>query len=164
MTINQILIKEFNFISQWTDNLVADVCQDEWLKTPDHIHTNLHWILGHIMHNKYWHALGCIKTPTSELVKTLKIGEFDKYFQKDSDPTLQEAEKQSVAIIQACLWELDREIIDNLQHFREDEFNEETIVFNPVATTKYESLSFAIKHQMWHNGQIAMIKRILRSP
>ena len=38
---------------------------------------------------------------------------------------------------------------------------DKTEIINPVAKTKYDALTFTFKHQMWHNGQIAMIKRII---
>jgi uncharacterized damage-inducible protein DinB len=56
---------------------------------------------------------------------------------------------------------LNEEALNVVNMLQEDELEQSTLITNPVAKTKYESLSFAIKHQMWHNGQIAMIKRII---
>lgn len=35
---------------------------------------------------------------------------------------------------------------------------------HPVASTKYEALAFSFKHEMWHVGQLSMLKRILGIP
>ena len=162
MTTNQILIKEFQFVTNWTGHLITDLDAGQWKITPTGVGTNIHWIAGHIMHDKYWHGLSCISEPSKTFRKQFDIGHFEKYFRKDSDPLAYLEERPSRDTILESLNILDAEILKITESISEDELEKETIEQNPVAKTKYESLSFAIKHQMWHNGQIALIRRVLK--
>jgi hypothetical protein len=42
-----------------------------------------------------------------------------------------------------------------------EELNSATEIPNPSAKTKYDALMTLFKHQFWHNGQIAILNRIL---
>lgn len=114
------------------------------------------------MYSKYLHALGCISEPSKAFRKKFDITHFEKYFRKDSDPLAYLEERPSRDTILDSLRILDAEILKIAESISEDELEKETIEHNPVAMTKYESLSFAIKHQMWHNGQIALIRRVMK--
>ena len=58
---------------------------------------------------------------------------------------------------------VDQVTLDVLAELEEDKLFEKTEQPNPVAKTKYDALMFCFKHQMWHYGQITMLKRILSS-
>ncbi len=161
MTTNQILTKEFQFIHNWTTGLISSLDEEQWKITPSRVDTNVHWISGHILHDNYWHAIGCISQPSHEFQNVLEIGRFKKYFEKDSDPLGHIGERPSREEILDGLSFCNKEALKIVKDITGEELEQQTLIPNPVAKTKYESLSFAIKHQMWHNGQIAMIKRMI---
>ena len=161
MTIHQLLIKEFQFIHKWTKGLVENLTENQWNETPPEIGTNIGWIVGHLVHNNYWHAIGWVKPASHEFLTNFDIDHLDKFFKKDSNPRLHIEERPSKNEILMLLNLLNEEILKTVEALSPEELEKPTLVPSPVAKTKYESLSFAVKHQMWHNGQIAMIKRIL---
>ena len=55
-------------------------------------------------------------------------------------------------------------MLDNLQ---DKDLNDDIFKFpkpHPFVKTKENSISWNIKHTMWHCGQIAMLKRIVDKP
>ncbi|AUP81298.1 DinB family protein [Flavivirga eckloniae] len=163
MTTNQILIKEFQFINNWTQGLVETLNENQWNETLPEIRTNISWIIGHIVHNNYWHSIGWVKPASNKFLNDFDIDYLDKFFKKDSNPLLYIEERPSKKEILTLMNLLKEETIKNIKELSPEELEQKTLSPSPVAKTKYESLSFAIKHQMWHNGQIAMIKRILKN-
>ncbi|WP_282081241.1 DinB family protein [Aquimarina algiphila] len=161
MITNQIFTKEFQFIHNWTIGLISNLDNVGWNVTPSAVATNIHWIAGHILHDNYWHAIACVDQPSRKFQNVLEISRFKKYFEKDSDPLAYKDERPTREIILDSLSICNKEVLRIVKNITEEEFQQQTLIPNPVAKTKYESLSFAIKHQMWHNGQIAMIKRII---
>ncbi len=161
MTINQILTKEFQFTNKWTKGLLENLNEVQWKETPPEISTNIGWITGHIVHNNYWHAVGWVKPASEKFLNNFDIDYLDKFFKKDSNPLLYIEERPSKNDILTLMNLLHEETLKTIEELSPVELEQQTLLPSPVAKTKYESLSFAIKHQMWHNGQIAMIKRIL---
>jgi len=54
-------------------------------------------------------------------------------------------------------------ILENLDKLTAIELDENTAIPNPSVKTKYEALKWLSHHQSWHNGQIAILKRVLRN-
>jgi len=162
MTVNQILTKDFQFINNWTNSLITDLNESQWMQTLPEIGTNIHWIAGHILHDNYWHSIGWVTQPSNEFQKNFDISRFEKYFKKGSNPLIFIEERPSRGEILESLSLLNAEILKIVKNITRDELEQKTLISSPVAKNKYESLSFAVKHQMLHNGQIAMIKRILK--
>ena len=52
-------------------------------------------------------------------------------------------------------------ILNNVQNIIQSELDKDTEVPNPAVKTKYEALLWLSQHQSWHNGQIAILKRVL---
>jgi uncharacterized damage-inducible protein DinB len=98
-----------------------------------------------------------------DILEKLPMRDYTKWFSFDTiarnavdktDPEelqnhLNIIEKKSISVIKALPPE-------NLQDKLEP-----TKMPHPVAKTKFEAISWNIKHTMWHCGQIAMLKRIV---
>jgi len=54
--------------------------------------------------------------------------------------------------------------IDSLTEEDLDNELEPTRFPHPIAKTKYEALTWNFRHEMWHLGQIATLKRVLNNP
>ncbi len=163
MTVKELIKIELNSVKKWTDLMIKDIDQELWLETPKEFGTNINWIIGHIMHDKYWHGIGCVKKPSKEFSEKFDINNFAKYYSKDSKPLEYMNEKPSPKEILNALDIVDEEVHSVIDNIDMNELNEPPIIHNPVAKTKYSSIFFCVKHQMWHNGQIAMLKRVLHS-
>ena len=53
---------------------------------------------------------------------------------------------------------VDKRCLEILNELEESDLQNEPLLTNPVAKTKQDALLWTIKHRMWHNGQMAMIK------
>lgn len=157
----KILKDQISLAKEKTDKLIVDIEPEKWFDTPDMLKTNLNWQIGHIILANYLHGIASISGASDAFRERANVSDYSKFYGPKSNPTEFESEKPSqeklleiyeftLSIILKC--------VDNITT---KELEEETEVPNPGAKTKYEALLWLSQHQSWHNGQIAMLKRVL---
>ena len=85
-----------------------------------------------------------------------------KYYFAGSNPLEPWKERPNKEQLLGYKEEIDFCVTRILKSLSEITLSEKTEIENPVAKTKYDALTFTYKHQMWHNGQIALVKRIIK--
>lgn len=148
-------------VQDCTLKLVIDLDDRFWKLTPPGVKTNINWQVGHIAIGLYYQALVCLGgsrelvknlIPVKALIDVYKIGtQPDDNFQ--GKPDKEELLKALKIIF--------RQVEVTLQSLHAEELDDPTEASHPVAKTKREVLSWCTHHQMWHNGMISMLKRIL---
>lgn len=161
MTQIEIIKKELVFVSNWIERLVKDIPEDKWNETPPVLETNLNWLMGHLVTSKYFHAVLCVggKGDYDHGVNTKQYVSLYAYSGKG--PLHLPDDKPSPSEILRDLSIMDNLALDVLDKVEEGQLGTPTELPNPVAKTKHEALMWSIKHQMWHGGQIATLKRVL---
>ncbi|TFH21421.1 MAG: DinB family protein [Bacteroidia bacterium] len=137
--IDQI-IESRNFVNR----LLSDLPQDLWYEIPEHTDSNFAWQLGHLMLSQNFHAITVISGKNAQVFKMIPPHILKEQFD---------------AVHEIC--------VDNLSKLPEDILEEglEPIpIKHPVATTKYEALSWCFKHEMWQSAEMEDIKRALGHP
>ncbi len=56
------------------------------------------------------------------------------------------------------------ELLDTFPENKLDDPLEPIPLKHPLATTKYEALSWSFKHEMWHCAEMEMVKRLIGRP
>ncbi|MEL6674686.1 MAG: DinB family protein [Bacteroidota bacterium] len=144
-----------------TENLIKDIPQDRWLESPAVLGTHLNWQLGHISIANYLHGIASLTGRNVNLVKSIPIERFVQLYAPGSSPLEGLEERLSPTELLSLYEDTFAEISQRLDAMNDADLDAETAIPNHRASTKYEALAWAYKHQMWHNGQIATLKRIL---
>ena len=144
-----------------TDKLIADISAEMWMETPEILNTNLNWQIGHIILANYLHGIASISGTNEELKGKINIPDYVKFYGPKSNPSNFENEKPTQKELLEIYEFTMSLILDNLNRLTESELNDNTEIPNPSVSTKYEALKWLSHHQSWHNGQIAILKRVL---
>ena len=144
-----------------TEALIMDIPFEKWNETPEIIRSNINWQIGHIILANYLHGIASISGADSEFSK--KVTNYIKFYGPKSDPSSFKNEKPSAKELLAVFQLTCFSIVRNLEHIDPNDLDTDTEVSNPSVKTKYEALTLLAQHQSWHNGQIAILKRILNN-
>ncbi len=160
MKIN-ILKEQVISTKEKTDKLISDISTEMWFDTPEILNTNLNWQIGHIILANYLHGIASISGANKELNEKINVPYYIKYYGPKSNPTdfknEKPCQKELLEIYEFTL----SLVLNNLNELTEVELKGNTEIPNPVVKTKYEALKWLSHHQSWHNGQIAILKRVL---
>lgn len=164
MTRLEFIKEQSLWVDVWTMGLIEPIDEKQWGVVPQ-LGTGVNWLVGHLIVSKYYHSIESILHPESKLISelhsTFPLEEYKtNYYAKTnpSAPWKNRPNKEQLIQTLKFMGEVSFNIIERLD---EEDLDRDTHNSNPVAKNRYEALTFSFKHQMWHNGQIAMVRRIL---
>ena len=144
-----------------TETLIFDISLEKWFETPDVLKTNLNWQIGHVILANYLHGIASISGANEQFREKVNVPDFIKYYGPKSNPSDFEKEKPSPEkLLDIYNFTLSL-VFENVDSLSDADLEDETAIPNPAAKTKYEALLWLSQHQSWHNGQIAILKRVL---
>jgi len=156
-----VLKAQINLAKQKTDQFISEIPEHKWTETPDIIQTNMNWQIGHIILANYLHGIASISGPNEEFRRMVDVKNLISFYGPKSNPTLSSETKPTHAkLIEIYEFTMSKisEIMDSMT---DEDLPKHTEVPNPTVKTKYEALMWLSQHQSWHNGQIALLKRVL---
>ena len=156
-----IIKEQITSTKEKTDKLIANISTEIWTKTPEVLNTNLNWQIGHIILANYLHGIASISGSNEELKARINIPDYVKFYGPKSNPISFENEKPTQKELLEIYEFTMTLVLDNLNQLTESELNDNTEIPNPSVSTKYEALKWLSHHQSWHNGQIAILRRVL---
>ncbi len=160
MKIN-IIKDQIQSTKEKTDKLIAGFSKEAWFETPNIINTNLNWQIGHIILANYLHGVASISGSNAAVKERINIPDFVKFYGPNSNPMDFENEKPSEEKL-LKMYDFMFSIIEaQLEKLNEADLDDSTVVPNPAVKTKYEALVWLSHHQSWHNGQIAVLRRVM---
>lgn len=159
MTPIEIIKTQIELVKKQTDELIEKIELSKWHNTPEIIETNMNWQIGHIILANYLHGIASISGVNDKIREKLDVKDFIKFYGLKSNPSEYLNEKPKNKELKT-IYNFVFELIF-LQLDKDIDLNSETEIPNPGAKTKYEALTMLFKHQSWHNGQIAILKRVL---
>jgi hypothetical protein len=155
------IIESRNFINR----LISEFPKDLWYTIPENTDSNFAWQIGHLMMSQNFHAIIAMTGRNRKIYDLIPVAEYVNIFngmgslhrsvEKDLIPT-SKLKEQFDYIHEIC--------INNLSRLSDDILNEQIPFKHPIATTKYEALSWSFKHEMWHSAEMEAIKRFLGHP
>jgi len=162
----EFIKEQINWVDNYTSNLINDIDERD-LGVVDNLSTSLNWEIGHIIISKYFHSLQSVINENNEIIKKTKqkilTDDLFKYYFAGSNPLANWNERPNKNQLLEIKKVVDMATSHALEELSEKNLTQKTEIRNPVASSKYDALTFTFKHQMWHNGQIAMIKRIIKN-
>ena len=157
----RITKEQIDSVKSQTEKLIHDLPSDLWMVSPEILDTNINWQIGHVFLANYLHGVASITGINSEIRNMIDVKKYIKFYGMESDPRKYIEEKPSKEKI-IKLYEFGFQLINNgLEQIDESDIDSPTEIPNPAVKTKYQALMWLFKHQSWHNGQIATLKRVL---
>lgn len=144
-----------------TDNFIKNIELEKWNTSPEILETNMNWQIGHLILANYLHGIASISGANEKVRERINMPDFIKFYGPNSSPKMfldEKPKNEELLKLYEFIFEL---IYLELSKVKIEELNNATEIPNPSAKTKYEALTTLFKHQAWHNGQIAILNRIL---
>lgn len=161
MTRLDIVKAQIAAVKKQTLELITAIDKTEWLVSPKVLNTNLNWQVGHLFMANYLHGVASVSGVNATIREKADIASFKKFYVGSSPLDFTEEKPSTDQLIE--LYHLIFELTEQgLVTLTEANLDEATAIPNPSAKTKYEALMHLAEHQSWHNGQIAMLKRVLK--
>lgn len=157
----KLLQRQFQMAHDWTLRLVEELDERHWKVAPEGLKTNINWQLGHLLVGLYYQALVCTGGSREGLKEQMPLSDYISLYRMGSQPDDQLEQKPGKAALLAGLQLTFTKVMEGLTALTDDALDEEVASKHPLAKTKREVLSWCTHHQMWHNGQISMLKRLL---
>ena len=161
MTTIALIKEQILWVDKWTINMVINIQDNLWNETPAIIESNINWQMGHILVSKYFHGIASVWEKNESITNELPLSEYQKFYSYGSDPKDNFERRPDKETLLSHFDTLNNFLKDRLDSLVADELPSATEMPNPVAKTKFKALMFCFKHQMYHNGQIGILRRIL---
>ncbi len=160
MTRLELALTEIRVARQYTLRLINDLRDDEWFRQPVGGVTHIAWQVGHLAMAQYRLLLERIRGERSTDAAVI-AAEFLTRFGKGSTPTAQATAYPSIAEIRATFDRVHSQALDELPQLRDEELDEPPVKGHPLFNTKFGSLTWCVRHEMLHTGQIGLLRRLL---
>ncbi len=158
----ELLVKQTQDAYSWFNKILERIDNEKWDQIPDNINSNVTWQVGHMILSHNFHSLMVIRGHQKELYAQFPIKLYSELFV--NTPPQCNVGKTDAKAIYSHLKLVQDKTIEIMKSMKEEELTnnlEPTKIKHPIATNKYESLDWNIKHTMWHAGQLGMLKRVL---
>jgi hypothetical protein len=163
MEIIELIKDQIQSVKEKTDSFIISAREKDWGYTPQIIETNFNWQIGHIILANYLHGIASISGANENVRAKINIPDFIKFYGINSNPNLYFDEKPNSEVLTNQYEFIFELIFVELSNLKIEDLEKNTEIPNPGAKTKYEALTTLITHQSWHNGQIAILKRLLEN-
>jgi len=147
-----------------TKKLIKDISDDLWYETPEIIHSNIAWQIGHLIIAQMYHSISVITGSSKKISEVIPLKYYIPKYGMGSDPADHKEIKPRPEQLREQLDFINDVAIKELRKLDDGELDEAlapTRSTHPIARTKYEALTWSFKHEMWHCGQISILKRVL---
>ena len=152
----------------FVNNLISELPQDLWYTIPERTDSNFAWQIGHLMLSQNFHAITVITGKNARVFELIPVAEYVRIF--NGMGTLHrsvETDLIPTSILKDQFDSIHEICIENLSKLDDgilDDKLEPIPIKHPIASIKYEALSWSFKHEMWHSAEMEDIKRALGYP
>jgi hypothetical protein len=168
--INRIefLIEQIGETRDFTNRLISEIPRELWFEIPEHTDMNFAWQIGHLIVSQNFHCITVVHGKNPKVFDTMPIMKYIRSFYGMGTEHRSIEEGIYPATQLHDHFDLIQQItLDLLETFPEKKLNdplEPIPLKHPLATTKYEALSWSFKHEMWHCAEMEMVKRLIGRP
>ena len=164
MTQQELLVEQFNDTRDWTKKLLADIHGDDWFFQPAPGLAHAVFLAGHlaVSQDLLIHTR-CLKAPILD-------DSFKKHFPIGKPvPSVVEYGFPSVAAILATMDDVHEQTMEIIRTMNDSLLAEPAFAADgksphPHYKDKRGAVSHCARHEAFHAGQIAMIRRLLGKP
>jgi hypothetical protein len=162
MTTKELIIFQTKDVYTWTNKLIEPIAFEKWEIVPDVLSTSIQWQVGHLIMSHYFHTVMVIKGHERDVFSKIPLKEYSQCFTAGNAIDAIGKAKANVMMDQLTYMQnLSIQVIEQLDENKWFKELEPTPMPHPIAKNKFESLDWNIKHTMYHNGQLGILKRVL---
>ena len=156
-----LIIQEIKNVQKKTLSLLDKVGLEQWKISPQVINSNINWQIGHLILANYLHGVASMIGASQEFREKVDIKTFVTLYGPNSNPLEESESKPSAEELHNLFLFTQAFILRNIQGMTDEQLSQKTAVINPAVSTKDQALMWMFEHQSWHNGQLAMLIRVL---
>lgn len=144
-------------------DFTKDLTPDEWFWSPSEFTTHVAWQVGHLAVSDYNLCLRRVRgrTPADE---SLLSDAFNEHFKLGSQPVADAAKYPPVSEIVRVFDAVHAQSLKELGAMSDEELDVPVEQPHPVFKTKLGAIDYASSHDMVHNGQIGLLRRLMGKP
>lgn len=144
-------------------DFTKDLTADEWFWSPAEFTTHIAWQVGHLAVSEYNLCLRRVRGRTKE-DETLIPDAFIEHFKLGSQPVVGAASYPPLEEIQRVCDAVHAQALKELAALTDEDLNVPVAEPHPVFKTKLGAVDYASGHEMVHNGQIGLLRRLMGKP
>ena len=144
-------------------DFTADLAPDEWFWHPAEYTTHIAWQVGHLAVSTYNLALRRVRGRT-KADETLISDAFIEHFKLGSKPVAGADNYPPVAEIQRVYDAVHAQALQELAALSDEDLNVPVEQPHPLFKTKLGAVDYASGHELIHNGQIGLLRRLMGKP
>jgi uncharacterized damage-inducible protein DinB len=141
-------------------DFTKDLTPEEWFWSPTQFTTHVAWQVGHLAVSDYNLCLRRVRGRTAA-DETLLTDAFNESFKLGSQPVANAAAYPPVAEIVRVFDAVHAQAIEELSALTDADVDVPVEQPHPVFKTKLGSIDYASSHDMVHNGQIGLLRRLM---
>ena len=138
-----------------------DIPDDRWHEMPTGLDTNLIWQAGHVLISQYFAPVVVLFGSQSAVKEKISIKEYASLFGLGSDPKNSQQFSKSPSELRDDLAFMHGLTLDLLKNYDYSLLSKPPLREHPVGNTQGACLDWSIQHEMWHAGQLAMLRKSL---
>lgn len=142
---------------------VKDLTPEEWFWHPQEFTTHVAWQVGHLAVSQYNLCLRRVRGRTKE-DETLIPDSFIEHFKLGSRPVAGAENNPPLEEIKRVFDAVHAQSLDELGKRTDEELDVPVEQPHPVFTTKLGAVEYAPSHELVHNGQIGLLRRLMGKP
>jgi hypothetical protein len=160
MTERDNALATMQMARDYTNNLLADVAEEDWFRMPAEGVTHLAWQLGHLAIAQYRLMMFQLRGEVPSDAELIDIS-YAPLFGRGSVPNPDAAQYPPLSEIRATFDRVHAQALEEVARY-----NDQALAAPPQAphrlfTTKLGAVMWAPQHEFIHCGQIGLLKRLL---
>lgn len=144
--------------------LAKGVDYGNWYNIPDGIGTNVAWQLGHLIISKPFQLVIAPIERSKEIYDIIPFRDYLKRYGMGTSPNVKVEGSPEPDVLLSDFDKIHQYSLKRLDGFDQSTLYEPTVVPHPIAKTKYECLMWSFQHEIWHCGQLSILRRALGNP
>lgn len=156
----ELAVAHIESCRRYTNQLVADLTDDEWFWLPQPAISHIAWQIGHLAVAEYGLTL-FRQRGRAEIDTELMSGAFRKLFMKGTSASAHREDYPAPTEIMAVRDRVHAQFLQEVDQFDGDALDQPSDPPHSGTSNRYGSLLFAGDHEMLHAGQIGLIRRLM---
>lgn len=152
---------QFRFARSFCERGWHGIPQDRWLDSPENVGTNLLWQAGHLLISQFFSPIVVVFDGGEVIKQRIAVKEYLVLFGFNSNPAQSHTFSKSVDELLADLQFVQEATLGFLEELSMSDLEKPPVRPHPIGKTKLACLNWSIQHEMWHAGQIALLRKSL---
>jgi len=156
----EVARRQIEFARQYTQQLIADIDDEDWFRIPDSGVSHVAWQVGHLAMAQYMLTLFRLRGKRAE-DEAMISKTFIRTFLKGTTPVSDADKYPAAKEIREVFHRVHETVIKELAVFPPEDLDEKVVEPYVGYETRLGSLLFCAAHEMLHAGQIGALRRQL---